>query len=218
MTINDVLNMTFPSNFGSGEDDIETDCICEVEYNLSTKYKVSTAYGASKFVIFLNENEVAKIPFTGSYSYGWNEETEETDYDEIVFDEFCTKDYCAVEAAVYSDAVAAGVEQFFASTKFAGNTFIDKTPIYLSERVIPFDCLDNEQRSCSDDSRDKARKLHGRCPIEWTGLAIEYYGETAVKKLFDFIEKEGIDDLHRGNVGIRKDGSPCLLDYSGFEC
>ena len=37
-----------------------------------------------------------------------------------------------------------------------------------------------------------------------------------VKKLFDFIKKEGIDDLHWGNVGIRKSGAPVLLDYSGF--
>lgn len=215
MTINDVLNMTFPSNFGSGEDDIETDCICEVEADLD-RYKVRTAYGASKFIIFLNDNEVVKIPFSGSYSYGWNEEAEETDYDEIVFDEFCTKDYCAVEAAVYSDAVAAGVGQFFASTKFVGKTFIDKTPIYISERVIPFDCLNNEERKYSRDSYNKAGKMCGRTPVEWTAMALEYYGEEAVKKLFDFIEKEVIDDLHWGNVGIRKDGSPCLLDYSGF--
>ena len=216
MTINDVLNMTFPSNFGSGEEDIETDCICEVEYNLSTKHNVRTAYGASKFVIFLNDNEVVKIPFTGSYSYGWNDENDEIDYDEIIFDEFCTEDYCAVEAAVYSDAIAAGVEQFFASTKFVGNTFIDKTPIYLSERVLPFDCLNNKERSYSRDSYLKAGKMCGRCPVEWTAMALEYYGETAVKKLFAFIESEGIDDFHDGNVGIRKDGSPCILDYSGF--
>ena len=56
----------------------------------------------------------------------------------------------------------------------------------------------------------------GRAPIEWTAMALEYYGEEVVKKLFNFIEKEGIDDLHWGNVGIRKDGSPVLLDYSGF--
>lgn len=216
MTINDVLNMTFPSNFGTGEDDIETDCICEVEAYLE-EYKVRTAFGASKYVIFINDEEVVKIPFTGSYSYGWDEENDETDYDTLVFDAFHTEDYCMVEASIYSDAIVAGVERFFASTKFAGSTFIDKTPIYISERVIPFDTLNNEERSYSRDSYLKAGKMCGRCPVEWTAMAIEFYGEEAVKKLFNFIEKEGIDDLHWRNVGIRKDGSPCLLDYSGFD-
>lgn len=216
MTLNDVLNMTFPSNFGSGEDDIEPDCISEVKYTLSTDYGVRTAYGASKFIIFLNDKEVIKIPFSGSYSYDWDEENDEPDYDTLVFDTFCTEDYCAVEASIYSDAVVAGVERFFASTKFAGSTFIDKTPIYISERVIPFDTLNNEERSYSRDSYTKAGKMCGRTPIEWTAMAIEFYGEEAVRKLFDFIEEEGIDDLHWGNVGLRKDGSPCLLDYSGF--
>lgn len=218
MTINDVLNMEFPSDFGSGEADIEPDCICEVEYDLSTKYSVRTAYGASKFIIFINDDEVVKIPFTGSYSYGWDEETEEVNRDEIIFDSFNTEDYCAIEAKIYSDAVAAGVDYFFASTKFVGNTFVDKTPIYISERVICFDEMNMEERSYSRDSYLKAGRMCGRCPVEWTAMAIEFYGEKAVQKLFDFIEAEDIDDLHWGNVGIRKfDGSPVLLDYSGFE-
>lgn len=214
MTINDVLNMTFPSNFGTNEDDAETDAICEV-YSQLSKYNVSTAYGASKFCIFLNDEEVVKIPFNGEYYTDFFDDEDEVGY--LKFDYFCTEDYCAVEAAVYADAVAAGVDQFFASTKFIGSTFIDKTPIYISERVLPFDCLNNEERSYSRDSYNKAGKMCGRCPIEWTAMALEYYGEELVKRLFKFIESEGIDDLHWGNVGIRKNGAPVLLDYSGFD-
>ena len=207
MTLADILNMNFPSEFGSDEDAGETDAILEVYRQLGDS--VTTAYGASKFIIFLNDSEVIKIPFNGEYYYD-----EEEDYEK--FDYFCNEDYCMIEAAVYSDAVAAGVERFFASTKFVGNTFIDKTPVYVSERVVPFDNLNNEERSYSRDSYLKAGKMCGRCPVEWTAMAIEFYGEEAIKKLFDFIEKEGIDDLHWGNVGIRKDGSPVLLDYSSF--
>ena len=212
MTIADIFNITFPSQFGTDEDDNETEAICDVYSQLNGS--VTTAFGASKFIIFLNDNEVVKVPFNGEFYTEYFDDEDETGYSK--FDYFCTEDYCMVEAAVYADAIAAGVDIFFASTEFVGNTLINKTPIYLSERVLPFDYLNNEERSYSRDSYSKAGKMCGRCPVEWTAMALEYYGEEAVRKLFDFIEKEGIDDLHWGNVGIRRNGAPVLLDYSGF--
>ena len=208
LSLSDIFNLTIPSNFGMDEEGEKTEAFYDVINQLPENTEIKT--GASKFVIFLNDSEVIKIPFNGEYYYD-----EEEDYEK--FDYFCNEDYCMIEASIYSDAIVAGVERFFASTKFAGSTFIDKTPVYVSERVIPFDTLNNEERSYSRDSYTKAGKMCGPTPTEWTAMALEFYGEEAVKKLFDFIEEEGIDDLHWGNVGLRKDGSPCLLDYSGFD-
>ena len=51
---------------------------------------------------------------------------------------------------------------------------------------------------------------------EWLARAIEYYGEAAVNDLLAFIELEGINDFHTENIGFREDGSPVILDYSGY--
>ena len=33
----------------------------------------------------------------------------------------------------------------------------------------------------------------------------------------NFIKTEEISDLHNNNIGYRPDGSPVLIDYSGFQ-
>lgn len=215
MTVKDILNMTFPSEFGCDEDGEETYAIEDVYDQLHSS--VQTAYGASKFVIFISEEEVVKVPFNGCY---WWDEDAEGGYR---FDEFMTTDYCAVEAAIYADAVANGLGKFFASTKYAGMT-IDRTPIYVSERVYTF--YDNgrvreKTDSFSENSREQAIKFKEKIDFnihtEWLARAIEYYGAEMVDKLLQFIEEREINDFHTENIGFREDGSPCILDYSGYK-
>ena len=123
-----------------------------------------------------------------------------------------------IEASVYNDAVAAGVERFFASTKYAGSTFIDKTPIYISERAArTFDSVCIDEDSCSKDSFTKAENMESLLPKTFLAIAIDFYGLEAVEKLNAFIEAEGISDLHYGNLGFRSNGEPVLIDYSGFD-
>lgn len=214
MTAKDVLNISFPTNFGCDEDTEVTTAIEKVYDQLDKN--VETAFGVSKFVIFLNNDEVAKIPFNGSFWYDSDEK------DGYRFDEFNNSDYCAIEAAVYADAVTLGVEKFFASTKYYGKT-VEGTPIYLSERVYAF-YENDEARHKTESSEDNNKKA---CEIskkylphinaEWLAKAVEFYGEDAVVDLMAFIELEYINDFHTGNVGFRKDGSPVLLDYSGYD-
>ena len=213
MTIQDILKIDFPSNFGSDEDGEETDVIEDVYAQLDSS--VETAYGVSKFVIFLNENEVVKVPFSGCY---WWDDNEEGGYR---FDEFMNTDYCETEAAIYADAVALGVEKFFASVKYRG-TAEGGTPIYLAERVYSFYENDTLRYviNSSEDSLKKAGELKKEyCvgfPPEWLAKAIEYYGLNDVIDLIAFVDLENINDFHSGNVGFRKDGSPVILDYSGY--
>ena len=214
MTVKDILNISFPVEFGSDEESEETDSIEDVYNQLDST--VQTAYGASKFVIFLNDKEVVKVPFNGCF---WYDDEEEGGWR---FDEFNNNDYCATEAAIYADAVALGVEKFFASTKYYGRT-VEGTPIYLSERVYAF--YENEEirhkTTSSEYSNKKAteisEKYHKYFSAEWLAQAIEFYGVDAVIDLIAFIELEHINDFHCGNVGFRKDGSPVILDYSGFD-
>ena len=214
MTIQDILKIEFPSNFGSDEDGEETPVMEEVYNQLDSS--VETAYGASKFVIFLNNKEVVKVPFSGCY--WWDEDAE----DHYRFDEFMNTDYCATEAAVYADAVALGVEKFFASMKYRG-TAKGGTPIYLAERVYTYydngavrertDSFSKRSQEIADEMKDN---YNIRIHREWLARAIEYYGEDAVNDLLAFIELEGINDFHTENIGFREDGSPVILDYSGY--
>ena len=215
MTVKDILNMSFPIEFGTDEDGEDTYAIEDVYNQLDGT--VETAYGASKFIIFLNDDEVVKVPFNGCYWYdpdaegGWR------------FDEFYySKDYCGIEASVYADAVALGMEKFFASTKYYGRT-VEGTPIYLSERVYAFYENDDARHKTksSEDSNKKASEINKKynkyINAEWLAKAVEFYGEDAVIDLMAFIDLEHIDDFHTGNVGFRKDGSPVILDYSGYK-
>lgn len=214
MTIADVLNMDFPTEFGYCNDgEEETPALEEVYAQLNDD--IETVYGTTKFIIFLNENEVAKIPFNGSFSYKYDEETNKYD-EEITFNWFNTTDYCDIEAAVYEDAVTEGVECFFAATKQAGVTNTQK-PIYVSERVYGF--YDEEKRSAHSPSKDslkKAQEANTNFPCEWLARAYEFYGDELVNRFINFIKDAGINDLHTGNVGFRADGAPVLLDYSGY--
>ena len=214
MTVKDILNIRFADEFGTDEDGEETDVIFDVYNQLDSG--VETSFGVSKFVIFINDDEVVKIPFNGCYWYDSHAD------DGMRFDLFNNTDYCATEAAVYADAVALGVEKFFASTKYYGST-VDHMPVYVSERVYSL-YENDEARHKTNSSEENIKKAaaikeetHYRFSIEWLSKAIEYYGEDAVKDLMAFIELEHINDFHEGNIGFRKDGSPVILDYSGYE-
>lgn len=210
MTLADIMNIDFPVEFGADEDNMETGAIERVYDQLDET--TETAYGASKFVIFLNEKEVVKVPFNGAWQFSWNDDIDDYE-DDMVFDYYRCTDYCAVEAAIYKKAVKAGVEMFFASTKSVGTTFTHKA-IYVSERVN--DWYSDKKISPSNDSIEKAKKICCYLPIDWIALAYEKYDDELVNRLLDFIDDENINDLHTGNLGIRADGSPCILDYSGF--
>lgn len=215
MTIADVLNMDFPEEFGCTFDsDEESPALKEVYSQLDDN--VETTYGSSKFIIFLNEKEIVKIPFNGHFFYKYDEETNKYN-EELLFDQFYVTDYCDIEAAVYEDAVAEGLECFFAATKWVGVTKTQK-PIYVSERVYGF-YNEEKRNTCvpSKDSLKKAQEADTNFPYKWLARAYEFYGDELVNRLIEFIKDTGVNDFHGDNVGFRADGAPVLLDYSGYD-
>lgn len=210
MTVDDLTKLYIPENFGNDEYDYG-ETLTDVTEQISCDY----TYGVSKFVIFMDDETVAKIPFNGEYY--WNEEEE--DY---VFDPFVgTHDYCRVEAEIYEEAVDRGLERFFAGTIFTGYTK-DHTPFYLSERIK--NTLDDYFDKISDESIRTARKYADskddlkwrRLPDRWLALALERYGQEMVDKFVKFIAEFDINDLHYGNVAVRANGEPVIIDYSGW--
>ena len=209
-----IFKLDIPADFGSDEYGDMTDDIREVirQLNFDTCSN-NYDFGASKFVIFFDDNEVIKIPFNG---YFYKAEDDETDKYYTDFRPFeIIEDYCAEEERIYNLAVEAGVEMFFAKTQYIGSTVSD-TPFYVSERVICNYTPHPSQKSI-DTLKDKYYSFQYEINRTWSAAAIEYYGEELFSKFVDFVEQNRISDLHGGNIGYRKDGAPVLLDYSGYE-
>lgn len=210
MTIDDLTKLYIPENFGTDEDDCG-DTLDDIISQITCEY----AYGVSKFVIFMNDKEVAKIPFNGEW-YWYHEE------DDLYFEPFeGITDYCKLEADIYAEAVDRGLGMFFAGTRFAGYTK-DHTPFYVSERMNRsfdevFDTVSEESiataRKYADTKDDlKWRRLSDR----WLAIALEKYGQDLVDKFVKFVAEFDINDLHCGNLAVRDNGEPVIIDYSGW--
>ena len=208
LSLKEIFEADFPSDFGTD------DGVCYEYPSIFSEDEI--AYGVSKFVIFLDDDFVIKIPFNGEW--GWSYEDEES-----VFDPFFCQDYCAVEEEIYNKAYEEGLEMFFARTKFIGFGK-NHTPIYQSERVTLYGSQEGskiaDKKAPSKDSQNKANDAinddYCSLPFGWLARAYDFYGEEKVKKLIKFIYDTGLEDFHNGNIGFRKNGAPVLLDYSDF--
>lgn len=180
-------------------------------------------FGASKFVIIPDYLDyVIKIPFNGFYFYEdksyydekYGEWVEDED-GEYLFEDF--DDHCAIEYENYCAAEDEHLEFLFAKTE----------PImevargiwaYRQEKIT--DGVDSLDFSISEESYKKANTIKSghSCSIsnEWLANVVEWYGSVVADALLSFIEKRQINDLHNGNLGYAKDGSPKILDYSGW--
>lgn len=170
-----------------------------------------TEEGASKLVFHLKDfkNYVFKIPFKGELKGA-----------ETAFG----KDYCEFERDLYSYSKSLGFEDLLTKTSFVGTIF--GIPVYIAEEVRPItDFFDLEDFSISNLSKIVVREIVSNSDYMWADLPekqhlekfVEDYGEYKTYLLIDFILTHGLGDFHPGNIGIKKNGKICLLDYSGFE-
>lgn len=169
--------------------------------------------GVSKFVfLFPDTDFVIKLPFNGEH-YG-------DEFCEFCNGWDCSWDYCKTEEELYKLAEAAGVEECFAKTVAIGE--IDNFTIYSQERAVIWgDIHDDEDY---DEEKIKSTKekcySHNRryyCFHEyWLSDCLDYYGDVIFEKFMNFIEDNGIDDLHSNNLGYIN-GRPVVVDYAGFE-
>lgn len=220
------MNLKIPENFGGNMENDDYDWLyawCEETVNKHLTIPHFYVHGVSKLVFVLKEQDwVIKIPFNGYYSNVLDDETceygkEEEEY--WTFFQYAAEngwDYCNVELEKYESVQSRGLECFFADTRYLCS---DKNnyPIYIQEKVIP--CSDDkEKRTPSKKSLELVKDKH-YFNDEWVAIAIDFYGEHKVKQFLDYIENIDpiiSDDLHTGNYGYRPDGSPCLLDFSGW--
>lgn len=221
--INIFSNISIPEYFGGNLDDENYDTVYSWGYDIINKYFASShcLNGVSKMVFILNDsNWVIKIPFNGYFYITWNEEDdwicekEEWDCFRYAMNDW---DYCNVELEKYKDARKQGLECFFAETKYLCKG-MNNHPIYIQEKVIPVN-KDTIKRKASNRALKIAGKTSTCLSKTWLALAIDFYGNEKVQKFVNYIENidpEISQDLHYGNYGYRLDGSPCLLDFSGW--
>ena len=133
------------------------------------------------------------------------------------------EDYCALEESVYQNAEAAGFEQYLAKTSFYKT--IKNCYVYVQEKV--YTLYSDKASTPSEGSRKKIDERNGEYlgNKDWSACFIDFFGEDAFEKFYNYCvygddehEMCIADDLHSGNIGFRADGSPVILDYSGWAC
>ena len=197
-------------------------------------------YGMSKLVIVAPslKDIVIKIPFSGTYDKYYDDydkrhkdiiyfDEDLYEYDFSAFENARTKDktdYCAVEYEKYQKLKKLDLDIFVAKTAFY-TILSNGIKVYIQERA--YSSVDDpnwSERKSSQRSHNLARRWSEDEGItintEWIGLCIDKYGEETTKKFLDYCNYKDpiiISDCQYGNIGYRMDGSPLIIDYSGFE-
>lgn len=187
--------------------------------------------GATKIVIKLkDENSVVyKIPFQGLKLLEGDYYHYDDDYISIQsFDQadaylpnmnISEWNYCEVEEFFYKEAVAEGVEEFFAKTSLYKN--IDGLLVYTSsfcpKGFYSFSPNTSEMAKREANS-NKLKQSYQRSSLSEKSVAIfiDQYGIEKVNKLFLFLEKWHISDLHCGNLRYDKNYMLKITDYSSY--
>lgn len=219
--LNELKKIPVPDWFGlySSNDDLcpDADTYDSIVYDLAKEcgIDINTAWGCSQYVIITENKDVYKIPFNGEYHEGDIYANIDND-----FDDFETN-YSEKAVEVYNNAVIDGVEKMFSKIEKIGFS-CNGHPIYKQDYAREYLNAEKGRTSASKDSSAKAKKMlkekkYVPFYFDWLSLAIDAYGEEEVENLLNFIKKENVDDLHRGNYGFDANNLPVIFDYSGFE-
>lgn len=125
------------------------------------------------------------------------------------------EEYCDREVELYWNAQRIGIADAFVKTEFFG--YIQGVPVYIQEQVpiteASLDKISGEELA----SIEKVTAGHyvDMLPEKWLQDFLEYHGAAMLEKFLDFIETEGINDLHFCNVGYI-DYRPVTFDFAGF--
>ena len=181
-----------------------SEAMCLMSKNDS--YYVGVHMGVSKGVLVPDEEDfVFKIPFEADNC-----------------GELLTYDYCEVEVINYEAAKKAGVEKYFAITKFFDTFKTDdgvRLPVYIQEKITPFEEVnswDADKQYTHYESKANSYTGTERLPLKWINDFIECYSEDQFDELGRFLDAHDINDLHAGNVGYVENEYPVIFDFSGY--
>lgn len=145
------------------------------------------------------------------------------------------KNYCEVEYLIYNEMKKLKLDCFFAGIRKIENDN-PKNQIYIQEKVLALSETESSLSSLYPNVKVHKWAKRAKSKVEntitfcfdefWLEKAVMAYGKKKVKRFLKFLMKPKkserkiskiiSDDLHMGNYGFRMDGTPCLLDYSGY--
>lgn len=192
--------------------------------------------GCSKAVFKLPEFDwvVFKIPFYGECDLALDEYNEDMSDNDIVdlawaqVDKFSHAndgglyptedwDYCGAESYIYKKAIDAGLDQYFFGTLYLTDYY--DVPIYVSEKADRDyweEETDSEYKLYSEKSLNDSQSFPDATDEPGiTAIFLEQYGAKEFSKIYDFIKKWDIKDLHSGNVLFSNDWV-AFSDYSSY--
>lgn len=233
-----------PDMFGQNEYE-ENEIVLDFIDNINEKYSASCYSGASKLCIVPQESEyVIKLPFLGEIEYEENGEMILCHFNYAKTKN--RWDYCRAELELYNKAADAGFAYFLAKTEEFGTTnsghpmyIQEKINVYnvskhKYKKNISYDI---KSKTATILEKYNDRYMDNRLNDEMTeeeliGYIFAQTGDTFLSYLIDAYSYENVAkfskwvyenareiaaDLHWGNIGFREsDGTPCLLDFSGY--
>ena len=168
----------------------------EFEESMIDNDNVKLSNGTTKGVfIFPDNNYVFKIEFA--------------DNDE--------EEACEREEQIYEEAEAAGLERFFAKTTLyciinGVNVYAQPkltTPAFDKDDTVKLSPGAQELLSDCDDA-------YGLCENTLFEEFYVMYDIELLRQLIDFINVNGINDLHSWNIGYTENNEPVFIDYCGY--
>lgn len=114
-------------------------------------------------------------------------------------------DYNAMEISNYEKALRNKVDKYFCKCKSLGTR--DKFSIEIMEKVKPM----NEDEISEELYGDDEPPEDFGCEDWVLDEIFEYTSE-----LMKFLDSEGINDIHLGNIGYNNSGRIVILDYAGY--
>ena len=137
-----------------------------------------------------------------------------------------TTDYCAIEEGNYRDAVEEGLGEFFAATyklctltpgRMVDYTLEGNVSFFIQEKAAPDESktsstCENYVRKNSEDYNEYEEYYYE----DSDRLESLFEGHKMLPELLEFVENWSINDLHEGNFGYTSDGTPKIIDFSGY--
>lgn len=178
--------------------------------------------GATKCVICHGEN-VVKVPFAGRKIIQCTRGVRSEIFKNFTGSsalEGSTGDYCYDEVLLYKKAEEEGLDKFF--LKLEPLTTVNGVNIYTQQMIRPIK-KDFKPHKSKNERVDNFLKQnpHKRIYMDpfFLNELLILYGEEEVNKLYNFLNRYHIEDLHDGNLGYIKECSepvPKIFDYGGF--
>lgn len=222
-----VSHLHLPDEFGTSEyqdtEEVENMVYMQLKDVIDGDFDIRC--GVSKLVIVLDEYSfVIKIPFNGQFE-SWEDDdgVEHEDFRE--FEMACDDepdDYCYDELEKITAIKQNGFGDFAPEMEYL--TQVDGFSIYIQEKVKTFECITSTEAMRKRAKEENSDYHYG--PLDWRALIMDFYGENYWERFVDWCKSyfghtlfhpcEVLTDLHSGNVGVRYDGRPVILDLSGY--